>query len=313
MKNLSGPFIIVSGPTGSGKSKLAFELCKKFNGEIISFDSLGFYRELSIGTARPPKSFLHAIPHHLIGHISLHHPWNAAQFSKEARIKMEEIQSRNHVPFLVGGSGFYLKALMTNMVEDQGKDHNIVRRSNELYQQKGIGPFSEILNRVDPLSFNTISEGDHYRIRRAVEYFWTNKSPFSDALKHSEDDSTQKSEGAGLHFYIDLPKDQLLKRIAIRTNLMLQAGLLEECFSFARLKNRPKPLGAVGYKQVFAMIDNAEKIDRKILYEKILIATRQLAKAQRTWFQKLSKIDLPCSEDLETCKQKISDYLQSMK
>jgi tRNA dimethylallyltransferase len=284
--------IIISGPTATGKTNLAIDLAKKFGGEIVNFDSLLFYNEIKIGTAKPTQAEREQVPHHMIDIRSISQPMNAADFAKEAHQIIEKILKKNVPVYLVGGSGFYLQALLKGMFNSQTTPREILQLSNELYFQKGISPFLEILEKHDMKSFERYHVNDHYRIRRAVEHWWTTNTPISDSRKNKNEENS-KMEGISihgwntLHVHIDLPKEDHLKIIENRTNGMIQDGLIDEVklilsHGFSGLE---KPLQSIGYKQSIDYLNGVYKsLDECIL--QIIIATRQLAKSQRTWFKK---------------------------
>jgi tRNA dimethylallyltransferase len=180
------------------------------------------------------------------------------------------------------------------MFDSQTTPEGIIKKSNELYKKEGIGPFIEILKRNDPGSFTAYHANDHYRVRRAVEHFWSNGTQFSrkKELMLQQRDQTSNIKKYGwdiLHIHLDLPKEQHLQIIQKRTKQMLNLGLEKEV---RNLKSngytmKEKPLQSIGYKETIAFMENELTEDE--LIEKINISTRQLAKAQRTWFKKIDK------------------------
>lgn len=285
--------IIISGPTATGKTGLSIELAKKFNGEIVNFDSLLLYNEITIGTAKPTKDEQGDIPHHMIDVSSISSPLNAADFARKALPIIEEIHKRSKVVFLVGGSGFYLQALLKGMYDSPTTPAEIMERSEELYKEKGIDAFIEILKKHDPLSFSRYHANDHYRVRRAVEHFWTTGIPLSKERerKDQENENLNESSVHGwevLHLYLDLPRDEHLKLIMARTEKMLELGLIEEVQTLLAqgFTGLEKPLQSIGYKEVIDLHSGVHKTHDECK-ERIIISTRQLAKSQRTWFNRI--------------------------
>lgn len=304
--------IIISGPTATGKTSTSVELAKRINAEIVNFDSLYFYKELNIGTAKPSTDEMQGIKHHLIGFTTIITPINAADFVLKASPIINDIHSHDKPVILVGGSGFYLQALINGMYKSGTTPQEIITRSNNLYQTEGIAPFLEILKKHDPVSYTKLHENDHYRIRRAVEHFWHNKSAFSLSRKNFEDieGPAQKYNWETLHFYLDCEKSKHWKMIEDRTDQMLDNGLIEEVKKLLELgyTGNEKPLLSIGYKQVQAYLKN-QITSVEEMREKIIIATRQLAKAQRTWFAKKEKHTILMPNQKDILIQRAIDFI----
>jgi tRNA dimethylallyltransferase len=291
MKNI---ICVISGPTASGKTSTSISLAKLFGGEIVNFDSLLFYREINIGTAKPTDEEKDGVIHHFVDCASVKSPINAADYSKMAIAKINEIHSRGLIAYLVGGSGFYLQAVLKGMYDSQTTPTKVIDKSNKLYDEKGISPFREILKEYDPVSFTRYHENDHYRIRRAVEHFWTNATIFSDEREKMKSKDEQSPELVHnwnvFHAHLDLDKEEHFKIIQKRTNQMLESGLLDEVDKLLvdDFTGAEKPLKSIGYKECFQYRAGILK-DLASLEERINISTRQLAKSQRTWFKKVDK------------------------
>lgn len=284
--------VIISGPTASGKTQTAIDLATQWGGEIVNFDSLLLYREITIGTAKPSLSERSRVPHHMIDVRSISDPMNAADYAASALEIVNTLHDKGKTVYLVGGSGFYLQALLKGMYASPTTPKEILDRSEDLYRREGIRPFLEVLKLHDPASLSRYHENDHYRVRRAVEHWWANKTPFS-AERAQKDKSNQGLESATihnwdvLHIYLDLPKEEHLEIIKKRTEKMLKDGLYEEVKDLLARGHTglEKPLQSIGYKEIldlhFGVLKNLEECK-----ERIIISTRQLAKAQRTWFKK---------------------------
>lgn len=285
---------IISGPTASGKTGTSIKLAQSFGGEIINFDSLLFYKELSIGTAKPSIDERANIPHHMIDIRSVNEPMNAASYRKQALPILENLLDESKIVFLVGGSGFYLQALIYGMYDSKTTPLEIIQKSNELFEAKGILPFREILKKEDPESFKNLHENDHYRLRRAVEHFWTTGTPFSTAQKQMKIERQtpfyQKKGWQLHHIYLDLPKQEHFQFIQERTKSMFDHGLIEEVQNLLQLgfTGNEKPLKSIGYKETLRFLQESDYTLEEVQND-INIATRQLAKAQRTWFKKWEK------------------------
>ena len=308
--------IVVSGPTASGKTDLAVELAEKFGGEVVNFDSLLLYKEILIGTAKPTPEEQRSIPHHMIDVRSINNPMNAADYSREAFPIVEKLLAEKKLVYLVGGSGFYLQALIKGMYDSPTTPQEIQDRSNELYEKEGIAPFLKLLKEHDLKSFERYHENDHYRVRRAVEHWWANGSPLSDARKEKDAANEQMERPSihnweVLHIYLDVPKDEHIRIIEKRTDRMLSSGLIEEVQGLLNsgFTGEEKPLQSIGYKEMLDYIRGVFKnLDE--CRERIVISTRQLAKSQRTWFNRdHSKESFHPLKDREAIFSRVKNFI----
>lgn len=312
--------IIISGPTASRKTyasiQLALHLKNNLNKDvaIVNFDSLLFYKEISIGSAKPTLLERQNIEHHLIDIASINSPLNAADFILLAQKKIEELFTQNKIVILVGGSGFYLRSLLKGMYEAISVDPEIIKKSDEIYQEKGIEYFINFLRDNDPDSLANLHHNDHYRLRRAVLYFETNGQKISSQKKLYDQqlpyDFTYNCHNWDiLHFYLEIPKPSHLKIIEDRTKIMFKDGLREEIESLRDegFTLKEKPLTSIGYKEIIEWMNGLYHSEEEC-FERVTISTRQLAKSQKTFFKKmvpkitinplcdLEKIFLYCSE-----------------
>lgn len=309
--------IIVSGPTACGKTKISIELAKKFNAEVVNFDSLLLYKEISIGTAKPTLHEMDGVTHHMIDVATISDPLNASSYAELALPIVNEIHNRGKNVILTGGSGFYLQALLKGMYDSPTTPQEVLKRSEDLYQREGIQPFLEILKISDLKSFKRYHENDHYRIRRAVEHFWTHGTPLSE-LRTSKDLENQTLKDGNVHgwklchIYLNIPRDEHLKIIRTRTQHMLQEGLLDEVRGLLHsgFTGNEKPLQSIGYKESIDYIaGEITSIDE--LIEKITISTRQLAKSQRTWFNReKDKFEFHPLSQRNDIFEKVSEFLK---
>lgn len=310
--------IVISGPTASGKTDLAIDLAERFNGEVVNFDSLLLYNEINIGTAKPTSEEIKSIHHHMINVRSISSAMNAADYAREAFPIVNNILSNKKLVFLVGGSGFYLQALLKGMYDSPTTPIEITKRSDELYAKEGILGFVEILKKNDPKSFERYHINDHYRIRRAVEHFWTTGFPLSEAREDKDkSNSILKSPTIHpweiLHIFLDIPKDMHLKIIEKRSEKMIQNGLVEEVSELLKMgfTGNEKPLQSIGYKETLDYLQGKFKSldDYKV---QIIISTRQLAKSQRTWFKRDQfKMTFNPLEEREKILREINQFIQN--
>ncbi len=310
--------VVISGPTASGKTSVSLELAEKFGGEIVNFDSLLLYREVNIGTAKPTARERNKIPHHMIDVRSISEPMNAADYAGVAMTVVENLLAQNKNVYLVGGSGFYLQALLKGMYDSPSTPEHVQEKSRLLYEREGIIPFIQILKDHDPVSFHRYHVNDHYRIRRAVEHWWSHETAFADE-RSKKDESNQKLNRTSvhdwdiLHIHLDLPKEEHLNIIKHRTRAMLDAGLEKEVRDLlaSGFTGLEKPLQSIGYKETLDYIFGVLKTESEYV-ERIVISTRQLAKSQRTWFKKdLSKTTYHPLEQREGLTAQVNKFLQS--
>ncbi|MCB9092303.1 MAG: tRNA (adenosine(37)-N6)-dimethylallyltransferase MiaA [Halobacteriovoraceae bacterium] len=309
--------LIISGPTATGKTHLSIETAQKYDAEIVNFDSLLFYNELNIGVAKPTLEELSSVPHHMVSIASIAKPYNAAMYMEQTIPLINEIHGRNRPVILVGGSGFYLQAILQGMYNSPTTPLETLEKSNQLYEDKGIEPFREILKSHDPLSFDRYHENDHYRTRRAVEHFWTTGEAFSSSREVKEVENREKAQWPSEryhwkthHIYLNIPKDEHYSIILERTKSMIQQGLIQEVKNLLKkYTGLEKPLQSIGYKQTIQFL-RGEIATEEELVEKIFIATRRLAKSQRTWFNKRKKNEYNPLKDKSELLNSISKFMQ---
>ncbi len=287
--------IIISGPTATGKTQTAintYHLLKQngLKSIIINYDSLLFYKNLDIGTAKPSDKELKKTPHEMINISEIDTPINASIYEKKTKDVLAKYDDEV-IPIFVGGSAFYIRALIKGMYETEEVSNEIKLKSEELFKTRGISAFIEILKDNDPQSYETLHENDHYRIIRAVEFFWQSGKPIS-LEKQKESDPynfniNQWDNLNFLHIYLDLPRDEHYKFILKRTATMLDSGLIDEVEKLLKVySGKEKPLQSIGYKEVQGYLEGSFSSIEE-LSERISISTRQLAKAQRTFYKKI--------------------------
>lgn len=312
--------ILLSGPTATGKTSTSIFLAKSIgNLEIVNFDSLLFYRELNIGTAKPGPLERQGVGHHMIDICSAKEPMNASHFIKKAQEVINSLHKSNIVPILVGGSAFYIRALIKGMYEGPRISQEIKDELEAIYQQKGIGPIREFLKQVDPVSYKGLHENDHYRIMRAAEYYKQSGRRLSEEKSRMDEENpydftkTRYADWKLLHLYLDIPKEEHWQIIQNRTEQMLRDGLIEEARGLlaAGFSGKEKPLTSIGYKETFAYLEGEFK-DQDQLKERIAISTRQLAKAQRTFFKKITpKLEFHPLRQKKDILRACQDFLES--
>lgn len=311
------------GPTASGKTGLAIAMAKAILQElsrsvsIINFDSLLFYKGLDIGTAKPTLQERQGVPHYMIDVADPKDPLNAADYCHQALELINKLPD-NEVIFLVGGSGFYLRALIKGMFEEDQLDRAMQSKAQEYLETHGPELLWQRLKECDPESATLLHPNDHYRVTRAYDYFLMTGRPISTQRRKLQEqgpyDFTQTihTDWRCLHLYLDLEKDKHLEIIQKRTWSMLEKGILQEVNDLMGqgLSGEERPLNSIGYKEAQERLKGVIKSDQEYV-EKVVISTRQLAKAQRTFFKKIKgKNTYNSLTDSSIIKEDIFNFLK---
>ena len=278
--DLKSKIILISGPTASGKSKLAIDFAKKVNGEIINADSMQVYKELKILTARPIKENTNKIKHHLYGFQSVKNEFSTGQWLKLVKKKIKEIRNKNKIPILVGGTGLYFKALTDGLVKIPKIPNTIRNKIRSKQKQMGQKKFYLKLLKLDKFVKNKIVSTDIQRSLRAYEVIYFTKKSIFEWYKKTK---SQYKKDEFLKIYIDYPKEQLVNKISKRVDQMIKDGAVEEVKNFEKLnlKNDNNLNKVIGIREIKDFID--KKTSFKEMKLNIVIKTRQYAKRQRTW------------------------------
>lgn len=277
------PVIAIVGPTASGKSTLGIEVALQLNGEIINCDSVQVYKEIRIATAKVPLDERKGVPHHLIDFVSPEINYTAGQWAREAANKIEEIESRGRVPLLVGGTGFYLRALRHPFFLSPPTDESLRRRLTQMRERHGSEHLHRLLNRIDPSAAQQLFPRDWPRVQRAIEvYFQTGKSIVDQQPERPEPhESSRRLRILALN---PLRAD-LYERINERTDAHFRAGLVDEVHDLLARGIPPSSnaLGAHGYRRVVEYLQGLRTFESAI--EQTKLDVRHYAKRQLTWFR----------------------------
>ena len=271
---------VLVGPTAGGKSALAIELAKRLQGEIISADAYQIYRELNLGTAKPTAEEQQGIPHHLIDFVDLKDRFTVHDWLKRANPLVNDIQSRDRLPIVVGGTNLYIKSFLDGLFEAPEPSEEIKAQIESMPQPER----RQLLAKVDPDAHQRIDGADLRRTRRALEVYLQSGTPISELQKQWEHEKTSRPEA--ILIGLDWPTELINGRINQRVKAMIDRGLVEE----ARTIYKSDGFGvqsreAIGYKQLIAHFDGQCTLDEAI--ERIKIDTRRFAKNQRTWMKRL--------------------------
>ena len=269
--------LIIAGATASGKTELAIEIAREFDAEIVGADSRQIYRDMPIGTASPSAAQLDDVPHHLIGFLDPHERYSAARYASDAIGALDEIRGRGKRAIVVGGTGFYIRALTGGVALAPQYDEMLRSRLAREALLHPPGFLYAWLARRDPVRARALSANDTYRVVRALEVALAAPA----ARLRSEPVRTLASEAlAYVLVFLDVPWDDIDARIARRTEQMLDAGLLEEA---ERIGVEATAANAVGYPQARAYLRGWST--KAELRESLARATRRYARRQRAWFR----------------------------
>lgn len=278
--------VALMGPTASGKTAASIELAERFGGEIVSVDSALVYRGLDVGSAKPTPAERRGIPHHLIDVREPHEPYSAADFATEARATIDQIHQRGSLPVLVGGTGLYFTALLDGLSDMPAADPEIRAGIAEEAAESGWPALHARLATVDPSAAARIKPTDPQRITRALEVFRLTGRPIS--AWQGDRRTSGRLHGRVLRVILcPVDRAELHQRIAVRFGRMIESGLIDEV---AMLRRHPllhpglPAIRAVGYRQVWEYLDGALRRDQ--LEQRVVAATRQLAKRQITWLRR---------------------------
>jgi len=277
------PVIAIVGPTASGKSTLGIEVALQLNGEIINCDSVQVYKEIQIATAKVPLDERKGIPHYLIDFVSPHVNYTAGEWAREAAAKIEEIESRGRVPLLVGGTGFYLRALRRPFFISPPTDESLRRRINRIRERHGPEHIHRLLNRIDPPAARQFYPRDWPRVQRAIEVYLQTGQSIVD--QKSDRPEPHESSRRLRILALNPPRDELYRRINERTEAHFEAGLVEEVRGLLARGFSPSSnaLGAHGYRWVVEYLEGLRDLSSAI--EQTKLDVRHYAKRQLTWFR----------------------------
>jgi tRNA dimethylallyltransferase len=278
------PAILLMGPTASGKTSVALELARRLPVEIVSVDSALVYRDMDIGSAKPDQETRRQVRHHLIDIIDPTQTYSAAQFRNDALELMQGIVARGRVPLLTGGTMLYFKALREGLSVLPGADNNARMVIDAMAAQAGWAAVHRELERIDPPTAARLDRNDAQRIQRAMEIFYLTGKPMSQLIA-TQDAVTLPYRMLQIAL---IPSDRsvLHQRIAQRFQRMLEMGLIEEVRELRKtyVLNPALPsMRCVGYRQTWQFLDG--EFGLATLSEKVVAATRQLAKRQLTWLR----------------------------
>lgn len=283
-KSSSKNIYAIVGPTASGKTEIGVELALRGGGEIINCDSVQIYKEIEIATAKPTEEEKRGVPHHLIDYVSPEINYTAADWARDAAEKIYEIESRGRVPILVGGTGFYLRALRQPFFESPKTDEKLREKLRRIKEKKGAEHLHKILQRVDRESAAKLFPRDYVRTMRGLEvYFQT-----GNRLSEVQPNRLEPPEFANRIkiFALNPPRDLLYEKINCRAEIHFEKGLVEEVKHLREkgLRDDTNALGAHGYRRVCEYLRGERTLESAI--EQTKQDVRNYSKRQMTWFRR---------------------------
>ena len=289
------PMIILTGPTAAGKTELSIKLAEAVGGEIISADSMQVYKKMNIGTAKIMPEEMDGIPHYLVDELEPDEEFHVVRFQQMAKRAAEKIYEKGKIPIVVGGTGFYIQALLYDIdFSEEDADRGYRDRLKKLAEEKGNGYLHRMLAEVDPESAQTVHENNIKRVIRALEFYEKTGTKIS---MHNEQERTKESRYNFVYFVLTHERKILYDRINQRVDRMIEAGLIDEVRQLAcegYTKDMVSMQG-IGYKEVFDYLEG--KQDLAETAERIKKDTRHFAKRQLTWFRREKELTMINRQD----------------
>ncbi len=298
--------IVICGPTGIGKTSLAIDLARDFHGEIISADSMQIYRYMDIGTAKPTQEELSLIPHHIIDIVAPDENFDAALYSQLAREKINNLHENGIVPFVVGGTGFYIKALVHGIFQTSPTDSVIRSRLKKEADEKGNDFLYRRLCQYDPSAAEKIHPNDTYRIIRAVEIFEITGKPISE---YQQEHGFEENPFHVLKIALHTERERLYDRINNRVDAMIAEGFADEVRNLLNMGYKPelKAMQSIGYRHITDFLNGKYSWEETVRILKR--DTRRYAKRQITWFKADPEMIWMDPEKYNDIRQLIKNFL----
>lgn len=296
------PLVILTGPTSVGKTSLSIRLAHEIGGEIISADSMQVYRGMDIGTAKITEEEMDGIPHYLVDILDPDQPFNVVEFQRMAKEAMDRIYSHGKIPILVGGTGFYIQALVYDIdFSEHPEEEDYRRELTRLAEEKGKQYLHAMLEEVDPEYAASVHYHNVKKVIRALEYY---KETGQKLSAHNREQQERTSPYQFAYLVLNQDREILYDRINQRVDQMMEQGLLEEVRQLSEKGYTPDlvSMQGLGYKEFFDYFDGTLPLDAVV--DRIKMETRRFAKRQLTWFRRekdviwINKGDYPGEEEI---------------
>ena len=306
-ENKKKPMIILTGPTAVGKTDLSIQLAKAIDGEIISADSMQVYCHMDIGSAKVTPEEMDGVPHHLIDVLEPEEEFNVVVFQKLAKEALTGIYERGHIPIIVGGTGFYIQALLYDIdfTENDG-DTAIREELEELAQMKGAGYLHQMLQEIDPESAAAIHQNNVKRVIRAIEFYRQTGTKIS---LHNEQEREKQSPYQFLYYVLNTDRKTLYERIDRRVDRMMEHGLVDEVKRLADMgcTRDMVSMQGLGYKEILDYLSGEITLEEAVYILKR--DTRHFAKRQITWFKRERDVRWLELEQFQNDRKKVLEHI----
>lgn len=304
------PLIILTGPTAVGKTELSLQLAKVVNGEMISADSMQVYRYMDIGTAKIMPEQMQGIPHYLIDVLDPKQEFNVVIFQKMAKQALNEIYAKGKIPIVVGGTGFYIQALLYDTSFEETEVSAYRKELTKYYEENGAHMLHERLKDVDLVSYNKIHENNVKRVIRALEFYYETGEPIS---KHNKEQREKESPYCFEYFVLNDQRSILYDRIDKRIDIMVKEGLVEEVkwlLEYGCTKDMISMQG-LGYKEIISYLHGECTLEEALYILKR--DTRHFAKRQLTWFRREKEVTWVSREEYPSNEEMLQFMLDCLK
>jgi tRNA dimethylallyltransferase len=308
----SAPVVVLSGPTASGKSQAGLELAERFDGEIVNADSMQVYRLLDVGTAKPAAAERARVPHHLFDVVDPDVQYDASRYARDAEQAIAAIHARGRVPFVVGGSGLYIRALLEGLSVGVGRSPELRAALEAEDERARAAGDPELLHRrlaeIDPAAAGALHPNDRVRIVRALElHAATGVAP--SVLQRRMQGGRAAAAWRVLHLALDPGPEALALRIDRRCEAMVAGGLLQEVRKLRDLGYGPElpSMRAIGYRHMQPVVDGVETLANVL--DAMKRDTRRFARRQRTWLRGVADVEWLTPEPFEALVQRVKRFL----
>lgn len=307
-ETIKRPLVILTGPTAVGKTALSIALAKAVGGEIISADSMQVYRRMDIGSAKITREEMAGVPHHLIDVLEPTEEFNVVVFQKLAKRAVEEIYGRGHIPIVVGGTGFYIQALLYDIDFTENDEDTALRQSlEEQARREGPEALYERLRAVDPESCESIHAHNIKRVIRAIEFYEKTGKKISE---HNREQRQNVSPYHFAYFVLTDSRDRIYQRINERVDLMMAQGLAEEVRALRESGCRRDMVSmqGLGYKEILSALEGEISMEEAVYL--IKRDTRHFAKRQLTWFRREKEVIWIDKTFFDQNSQNVLEFMQ---
>ena len=305
------PLIILTGPTAVGKTSASIGLAKSLGCEIISADSMQVYKYMDIGSAKIMPDEMQGVPHYLVDELLPGDEFSVVRFQQMAKAAMEKIYANGHIPLVVGGTGFYIQALLYDIDFEKGEENTDYREELEAYaKDHGAQALHDRLREVDPKSADAIHANNVKRVIRALEYYRQTGKPIS---QHNEEQRQKESPYNLAYFVLNDERTHLYERIDARIDQMLADGLIDEVKTLKEMGYHKGMVSmqGLGYKEILAYLEGEYPLEEAVRILKR--DTRHFAKRQLTWFRREKEVIWLNKKEYEQEKNLLDSVLNIIK